>query len=449
MAETSLAVRPGRSESVATARRPWWRASFAAALAAAALPLVAGCEPPKTGQGKPAPGRAAGVTYETLLADTNAAIASTEATLKDPLDSALVPLELVGVYADRARLTGGYDDYAKAEALLARLEPKFGRTDDFCLAEARLQYSLHRLAQAKAALDGCPRIAGSVEDLRIRADIAFHTGRYKEAGTVYRALVNQVGTPQTYIQLALYSAKTGAPGEAAAFMEAAEKRYLGRSALQHSWFALQRGLIELDRGRYEEARALFALADERLPGYWLNEEHLAEAAGLMGDTATEKRLLQTVIRKTEAPEYLDALGALEAEAGNAAAAKPLFDRAEAIYAARAKRFPEAIAGHALDHYLDAARQPAKALSLAEANFRNRSYGDAAIALAKAYLLNDRPKDAVRLLEQELAKGWDTAETWWILSVAAQAAGDMARARAAALEARRRNPHSAAQYAFEP
>ena len=111
------------------------------------------------------------------------------------------------------------------------------------------------------------------------------------------------------------------------------------------------------------------------------------------------------------------------------------------------RIPEAIAGHALEHYLSAAPQPAKALALAEANFRNRPYGDAAIALARAHLLNARQGDAVRVLEQQIAKGWDTAETYWILSLAANAAGDAARAKSAAIEALRRNPQSAAQYAL--
>lgn len=405
---------------------------------------LAACQAPAS-RGPPAAVRP---TYTAVLADTNQAIASGEASVKGPLQSAQIALELVRLYGERARLTGSYDDYGRAEDLLARLEPQFSGADGLCLAKARLHYALHRLVQAKKVLDACPSVAGSVEDLLMRADIAFYTGRYRDAGVIYRAVVNQAGTPQAYIQLALYSAKTGAPGEAAAFMEAAEERYHGGSTLLHSWFALQRGLIELERGRHEAARALFALADQRMPGYWLNEEHLAEAAGLLGDAAGEKRMLEAVIRKTSAPEYLDALGKLEAEAGDAEAARRLFARAEAAYAERARRFPEAIAGHALDHYLDAAPQPAKALALAEANFRNRPHGDAAIGLAKAYLLNRRAGDAARLLERQIAQGWDTAETYWILSLAAGAAGDRARAATAASEARRRNPQSAAQYAFE-
>jgi len=405
--------------------------------------VLAGCQP--DGGDAKRPAAAEKITYEAVLKDDSAAIASGEASTRGELTSALVALEVVRLYAERARLTGSYDDYARAEALMARLNQAFPTSEPVCLAQARLDYSLHRLAKAKARLDGCPSLAGKLDDLLMRADIAFYTGRYKDAGTIYRAVVNQVGGPQAYIQLGLYAAKTGSPGEALAYFEAAEQRYHGASAMTRSWLALQRGIVELERGRYDEARALFALADERLPGYWLNEEHLGEVAELTGDTAGARRIYEAVIKKTGAPEYLDAMGGIEAEAGNTAAAQQLYARAEAVYTERAKRFPEAIAGHALDHYLDAAPQPAKALELAEANYGNRPHGDAAVALAKAYLLNKRPRDAIRLLDRELAMGWDTAETWWTLSVAAAAAGDSAKAKSAQQEALRRNPSSAKQY----
>lgn len=386
--------------------------------------------------------------FEGVLADNNSALRSGEGMVAtDPLPSAVVPLAVVGLYTERARLTGNYDDYGRAEDLMARLQARFPASEGVCLAGARLHYALHRLAKAKQVLDGCPTVAGTAEDLGLRADIAFYSGRYQDARTIYRALVNQVGTPQTYIDLALFSAKTGAPGEALAFLDAAEQRYHAAPPLLLSWLALQRGLIELDRGRYDEARSMFALADERLPGYWLNEEHIAEATRLKGDAAGSKRLYEAVVRKTGLPEYLDALAGLEAAAGNARTAELILQRAEAIYSERARRFPEAIAGHALAHYLSAAPQPGKAMAMAEANFRNRPYGDAAIALAKADLLNDRPQDAARVIEQQLTDGWDTAEAYWILSLAAQAAGDPQKAQRTSLQALRRNPRSATQYAF--
>lgn len=427
-------------------RRPGSRIGAGIALALL-VGVLAGCKPSPEPVARTEPAASSKVTFARILADNEAAIASGEALVKGPIDSTPVPLELVRLYGERARLTGNYDDYARAEELLARIPARFDDLDAVCMARARLHYTLHRLARAKAQLDRCPRLAGTAEDVLLRANIAFNTGRYKDAGTIYRALVNQIGTPQTYIQLALYYQKTGSPGEAAALMEAAEKRYHGGSAIMQSWLALQRGLIALDRGRYDEARALFTLADERMPGYWLVDEHLAEVANLKGDLAGAKRIYEDVVRRTNAPEYLDALASLESAAGNAARARTLLDRAEAIYTARAKRFPEAIAGHALEHYLSAAPQPARALALAERNFRNRPNGDAAIALARAQLLNARPRDAVRVLEQQIAKGWDTAETYWILSLAANAAGDASRAKSASLDALRRNPHSATQYAL--
>lgn len=409
--------------------------------------LLAGCKASPAPEGRTDPAAEGLPTFDKILGDNQAAIASGEAMVKGPIDSTPLPLELVNLYVERARLTGDYEDYARAEKLLARFPAKYDGLDALCMARAKLHYTLHRLSQAKAQLDRCPRLAGTAEDALLRANIAFQTGQYKDAGIIYRALVNQVGTPQTYIQLALYYVKTGSPGEAAAMMEAAEKRYHGGSTIMQSWLALQRGLIELDRGLYDEARALFTLADERMPGYWLTEEHLAEIAKLKGDNAEAKRVYEKVVRKTGAPEYLDALASMEAAAGDATRAKTLLDRADAIYTARAKRFPEAIAGHALGHYLTAAPQPAKALVLAEANFRNGPNGDAAIALARAHLLNTRPRDAMRLLEQQITKGWDTAETYWILSLAAKAAEDASRAKSAAVEALRRNPHSATQYAL--
>jgi Tfp pilus assembly protein PilF len=402
---------------------------------------------------KPAPGAAraaaapATETYAQTLSEYNAAIRSGEAATKDPIQSAGAGLELIGLYLQRARLTGDYDDYARAEDLLGRVEAKFSKTDAICLTHARLHFTLHRLAKAKAMLDSCPHVAGSKEDVSLRADIAFYSGRYRDAGIIYRALANQVGGPGAYTQLALYSAKVGGPAEASAFMEAAENHDHSDSRVQESWYDLQRGLIELDRGRYAEARAMFTLADQRLPGYWLNEEHFAEATRLNGDTPAARKIYEKVVRETGSPEYMDALAVIDTDAGDAKAAKPLLDRAEAIYETRAKRFPEAIAGHALEHYLKAAPQPRKALALARANYMNRPYGDASIALAKAELLNHRPRAAALLLEGELAKGWDTAEMWWILALASKAAGNAARADEATQEAVRRNPGSAAQYAF--
>jgi len=136
-------------------------------------------------------------------------------------DDTLIALETVAVYIERARLTGNYDDYGKAAALLEVATARGDKASFPCLAHAKLHYALHRLQAATAALAACPATVDPVETAILSADIAFYSGRYKEAEETYRALVDQVGSPQAYIRLALLRNKTGAPGEAAALLEAA------------------------------------------------------------------------------------------------------------------------------------------------------------------------------------------------------------------------------------
>ena len=110
-------------------------------------------------------------------------------------------------------------------------------------------------------------------------------------------------------------------------------------------------------------------------------------------------------------------------------------------------FPEAAAGHALAHYLRDPADAKVALELAQRNYATRPGGEAAVELGKSWLLAGRAERAIPLLEAELARGWDTAETWWVLSEALQRAGRGDRALAARSNALQRNPRSAQMYAL--
>ena len=314
-----------------------------------------------------------------------------------------------------------------------------------CMAHARLHFTLHRLRAASDALDACPSGVAPAEMAALRADIAFYTGRYQEAEAVYRALVNQVGLSQHYIRLALYRNKTGQPGEAAALLEAAEKRYHGVSATTKAWLKLQRGLLALDRGRFDEALAMYRAASDALPGWWLIDEHIAEVKRLSGDAAGAKSIYESVIARTGSPEFMDALASIKGGEGLRDDAIALRQRARAIYDARLRQFPEAAAGHALDHFLQERSDPATALALAQRNFATRPYGDAAIALARAWMQNGEPGRAATLLESQIARGWDTAEIHWVLGEAQADSGRSEVARQSHAAALARNPASAAMY----
>ena len=96
---------------------------------------------------------------------------------------------------------------------------------------------------------------------------------------------------------------------------------------------------------------------------------------------------------------------------------------EALY----PRFPEAIAGHALLHFLRF-EDEARAIEMAEVNARARPFGEARARLALAYLRAARTDDAQREIEAVLATEWSTGESHAIAAEIFRATGD-ARARA--------------------
>ena len=417
--------------------------------------LLAACSPVKAPV-PPPPGNAAAVSvkpaYATEAEKLNAGIEHGLTLIgKQPGDT-LLPLEVVSLYQERARLTGDYENYAKAEALLAGVPAASPPSASLCFARARLHYTLHRIKSARAALDTCPANADSAELAALHSDIALYSGRYRAAEEGYRALVNGVGTPAHYVRLGLLKKWLGSPGEAAAFIEAAEKRYHAGAPVMLAWLKLQRGLIALDRGRLDEALALYWLASDALGGWWLIDEHIAEVLHLSGKTQEARKMYEDIVARTGNPEFMDALAAIERELGHADAAKRLTQQARAIYEKWLAAFPEAAAGHALEHFLQDAADAKYALTLAQKNFDTRPYGESDITLAKAWMLNGKADRAVPLIEAQLANGWDTAEAYWVLGEAMAQSGvpqGAQKAQQAKAEALRRNPRSEKMYAYAP
>lgn len=422
-----------------------WAARPGLALGFALVALLAGCEGRKGPAAQVNAAAPAAASYERERGNLDAAIEAGVALAAKRPDDGLLAAELVSLYQERAYLTGNYDDYRHAERLLGGHGAAATPTAAYCLARARLHYTLHRLRQASTALDSCPPTAEAAEVGLLRGDIAMYSGRYREADAIYRALANQFGLPQHYVRLALLRGKLGAPAEAAALLEAAERRYHGVSATMKAWLKLQRGLVALERGRFDEALAMYRLAGDALPGWWLVDEHVAEVTRLRGDARAAKALYITVVERTQAPELMDALARLELEEGRTQEARQLTQRARTIYEQRLSEYPEATAGHALDHFLQEKAGSQRALALAQENFRGRPYGDAAIALARAWMLAGKPERAAPLVEAQLEAGWDTAEAHWVLAQALQRSGQAGRAANERAEALRMNPESERMY----
>jgi tetratricopeptide (TPR) repeat protein len=383
-------------------------------------------------------------SYERELEALNAGIETAIRLSAKTPDDGLLPLEAISLHVERATLTGDYEDYKRAESLLALQESRPSRPGHTCLVEAKLHFALHRLQRAGRALDACPTTVERIEVAVLRGDIDFYSGRYAEAEKLYRALVNQVGLPGHYVRLARLRNKMGSPGEAAAFVEAAEKRYHGGSATMKAWLKLQRGLIAWERGRIDEALALYNAAAGELPGWWLIDEQIAEAKRLSGDTAGARALFESIIGRGSRPEHMDELARLLREGKTPDAATEWIRRAAAIHRERLESLPEASVGHAVEHFLQFGA-PAEASELARRNAELRPFGEAQIALAAALFRSGQAGAAAELIARVERSGWDTAQ---LHAIAAQiyaglgrrADADAQRARAVAM-----NPYAMRLY----
>jgi len=383
-------------------------------------------------------------TYDRELEALNAGIERAIRFSAQRPDDGLLPLEAVSLYLERATLSGNYEDYKSAESLLALQDSRPSKPVSTCLAQARLHFAVHRLKLAGSALDACPPTAERIEIAAMRADIDFYSGRYTEAETIYRALVNQVGLPGHYVRLARLRNKMGSPGEAAAFAEAAEKRYHGGSATMKAWLKLQRGLIAWERGRLDEALALYNGALGELPGWWLIDEQIAEAKRLSGDAAGARALFESIIQRGRRPEHMDELARLLREGKTPEAATEWIGSAAAIHRERLKAFPEASVGHAVDHFLQFGT-PAEAEALARRNTELRPFGEAQIALAAALFRAGQAGAAADLIARVEQSGWNTAQLHAIAAQIYAGLGRRAEADAQRARAVSMNPYAMRLY----
>lgn len=396
---------------------------------------------PKTPPAKVRPAPAV-PTYAQELAALDKAIAANLARAEKVPNSFLVLEQVAGKHLQRARLSGDWNDYARAEALI---EQAFGVREGIgpYASRARFNYTMHRLDRVAADLAKLDARAepfvSSAEQagvVTLHGDIAFQRGDYDEASKRYEeALKLAPDHAGALTSKATFLWKTGAIDEAEALYDEVEAAYHGTSAEPRAWYRLMHGLLDLDRGRYDEALAHYREAEAHLSGWWLVDEHVAEILTLTGKTEEAKALYLDVIERTGSPEFLDAMAGILKEEGKADEAAQYVKQARAKYEEQLAKYPEAAYGHALDHFLEAGDDPVRALDLAKKNYALRGNGDAATKLAEAHLLAGDAKAAGKLVDKTLKTKWSTADFHATAAKVYEALGredDAAAQKAAAL-----------------
>lgn len=366
--------------------------------AAALLALAVACAPPSAGGGGdgPAPAisgdepeAAVASAWSTELAQLDADIDLT-LTRFEQSESWLDGERAAGQLRARARLSGDLDDYDRAQALLDRAFALAPEGAGPLLTQAALHLSLHRVDAAAHSLAAVaawaahtPATQATFDDLH--ADRDLDRGDLTGAELHWRGVEGSRRSVTSAATLGRIAWLRGDFDGADAWYVEAQSRYYGAAHEPVAWVHLQRGLIDLDQGDPAAALKHYRAADDALSGYWLVEEHMAEALWGMGQLDAAEAIYREVVDRTGAPELQGALGELLLERGHEAEGMAFIDAATAGFATYQARYPEAAAGHALSHALAWGDDPRETLALAQANAGPRPNGEALALLSEALL----------------------------------------------------------------
>ncbi|MDA8020162.1 MAG: hypothetical protein MPN21_22220 [Thermoanaerobaculia bacterium] len=179
----------------------------------------------------------------------------------------------------RASLTGAPDDWREVWRGVGG-DVQQPRSGELLLYRATAALELHRPEEAEAALDRLDRMApdlgeGSYAKL-LRGDVALQRHETSDAERIYRSVLTVERSWRALARVAYLERLSGRFRRADRLYEEAQEPLSAKEMRRWAWLELQRGLVDLDRGRRDEARDHLLRADRAYSGYWLIESHLSE-----------------------------------------------------------------------------------------------------------------------------------------------------------------------------
>ena len=352
-------------------------------------------------------------SYADVLSEVTNRIDSYEKLIKKSGDSDwLLRDKLTSAYIERASLTNKFSDFSAAENVLNQAFKNAPQGSGPLLTAARLDYSLHRLSDAEKKLDLISKQVLIKSDkqiaiLALQSNILFQRGNYSEALKGYHQCENyQSGA--CLEDLAIYYSKTGGLAEARSIFNLLLLKCKNEDFHHRAWLNLQLGIIELNQKNYDMALINLNAANKIMPDWWLVQEHIAETLGLKGDYKAAIEIYEKIVEQTGLPQYIDALAEMNLKVGKNQESEKLFKQAELIWQTDIKNFPEAVSGHAIDHY-SLVNNKEEFYKLALSNYKNRPNGEAGIKLAKALLEIGEQKQAKLEIEKILKSTYESKE----------------------------------------
>jgi len=328
----------------------------------------------------------------------------------------------------RASLTGDFAELAVVETAINSAIRQTGHAADLYFLKAHLDFKFHRLARVRHDLEMGPGLRDSFQGRALAADLDFQEGRYEEARKGYEGVIRDDPTWDDLARLAYLKAKMGDEAGAEQLYLEAEDELTAKQMRHYAWVELQRGVLDLTHGRYEDAWAHYQQADRAYSGYWLVAEHKAELLGAQGKFDEAAALYQQVMARVPRPEFQQALGELYGLMGERERAEPWHEQALAAYLESAGRGEVHYYHHLADFYSDVREDGREAVKWARKDLELRKNFSTQAALAWALYRDGQFAAARDAMNQALSSGVRDAHLFYQAALIHQSVGEADESR---------------------
>jgi tetratricopeptide (TPR) repeat protein len=343
-------------------------------------------------------------------------------------------------YFLKSSLTGSRRDSVQAETAFDKALANLPVSSDLYLLHAAFNLKQHRLEAAKTDMEKLSFI-GEVPKVQVlMTDIAVQEGNYRAAETSYQNIVEKNRNWDNLSRLAYLRAKFGDFESADRLYLKAEEEISAKEMRSFAWVELQRGYLDLSRGRHQAAWDHYQQADHAYSGYWLVKDYMAEWLGAQRNFDAAIALYQKIIICAPRPELYHALGDLYLFIGKPELAQPWHDKALAVYLDAARRGEVQYYHHLTSFYADARLDGANALKWARKDIQLRQNATTRDALAWALFRVGQYAAALEEMQKALSANWQDAHLFFHAAMIYFAAGLTDEGKDYLQKAARINPH---------
>lgn len=379
-------------------------------------------------------------SYEVELERIDEAIARITGEAIDASFESERETKYVYLLYQRASLTGNLKELADVEAVLNDAIRQIGPAGDLYFLKANLDFKFHRLATVRTDLETGRDLRNSLLGRAMLADLDFQEGRYDAAKQGYEAAILDNPTWDNFARLGYLKYTLGDFAGAEQCYIEAEDELTAKELRHYAWVELQRGVLDLRSGQWENARGHYRVAELAYSGYWLVDEHLAELLGAQGRYDEAVALYESVIERVPRPEFQQALGELYLAMGQSDPAEIWSQKALAAYLESAYNGGVHYYHHLTDFYADVREDGSEAVKWARKDIALRRNPSTAAALAWALYRAGEFAEALDAIEESLSSGATDAQLFYKAGMIHQSAGRNGMGKEYLRKAAELNPH---------